>query len=320
MDFVNGVRTFLRVVEARSFSQAAIQLSTSSAAVTRQVAALEKHLEVRLLNRTTRKLSLTYSGEAFLAKARHLLDEIDDAENFACDKPKGVSGTLRLTAPLSFGLAQLAPVLSGFREKHPKLRLDVDLSDRVLDLAASGFDVALRITYELSPQLIARRIAPVPLVLCASPSYLLRRGAPRHPSELSEHDTLSYSYLAWGTTWPLMDSTKQTVNARIKPFVSATNGDVLRDLAVTGAGIILQPAFIVRRDLEQGRLMPILPEWKAPELNLFAVYLSHRQLSAKVGAFVDYLVESIGQDPQRGVIAATKAEQSGPSDHFAIGT
>jgi DNA-binding transcriptional LysR family regulator len=320
MDFVNGLRTFMRVVEAGSFSQAAEQLSTSSAAVTRQVAALEKHLEVRLLNRTTRKLSLTSSGEVFLVRARHLLNEIDDAENFARDKPKSVSGTLRLTVPMSFGLAQLAPVLSGFRKKHPGLRLDLDLSDRVLDLAASGFDVALRIAREPSPQLIARRIAPVPLVLCASPSYLQRRGVPRHPAELTEHETLSYSYLEWGQTWPLMDSTGQTVNVRIEPLVSATNGEVLRDLAVTGEGIILQPAFIVQRDLEQGRLVPVLPDWKVPELSLFAIYLSHRQLSAKVRAFVDYLVETIGENPQWGAVDATKTEQRGSSAHFAAGT
>lgn len=317
MDFVNGLRTFLRVVEAGTFSQAADQLSTSSAAVTRQIAALEKHLEVRLLNRTTRKLSLTSSGEAFLPKARHLLDEIDDAVNFARDKPKDVSGTLRLTAPMSFGLAELAPVLSGFRKQNPRLRLDVDLSDRVLDLAASGFDVALRIAHEPSPQLIARRIAPVPLVLCASPSYLRRRGAPRHPAELSQHETLSYSYLAWGQTWPLMDSTKQTVNVRIEPLVSATNGDVLRDLAVTGEGIILQPAFIVRRDLEQGKLVPVLPGWKAPELSLFAIYLSHRQLSGKVRAFVDYLVETIGEDSRWSVAEIPKSGRSGAAGRRA---
>jgi DNA-binding transcriptional LysR family regulator len=320
MDFVNGLRTFLRVVEAGSFSLAADQLSTSSSAVTRQIAALEEHLEVRLLNRTTRKLSLTSSGEAFLPKARHLLDEIDDAVNFARNKPKDVSGTLRLTAPMSFGLAQLAAVLSGFRKLNPRLRLDVDLSDRVLDLAATGFDVALRIVNEPSPQLIARRIAPVPLVLCASPSYLHRRGTPRHPAELTQHETLSYSYLAWGETWPLTDSAKQTVNVRIDPLVSATNGDVLRDLAVKGEGIILQPAFIVRRDLEHGKLVPVLPDWKAPDLSLFAIYLSHRQLSAKVRSFVDYLVETIGRDPLWGVVDVAKAEQRGPLDRFAGGT
>lgn len=320
MDFVNGLRTFLRVVEAGSFSQAAEQLSTSSAAVTRQVAALERYLEVRLLNRTTRKLSLTSSGAAFLPKARHLLDEVDDAVNFARDKPKDVSGTLRLTAPMSFGLTQLAPVLSGFRKLNPRLRLDVDLSDRVLDLAASGFDVALRIAHEPSELLIARRIASVPLVLCASPSYLRRRGAPQHPAELSQHETLSYSYLAWGQTWPLMDSKKQTVNVRIEPLVSATNGDVLRDLAVTGEGIILQPAFIVWRDLEQGTLVPVLPEWKAPELSLFAIYLSHRQLSAKVRAFVDYLVETIGEALQWGVVQNGKPVKSGPAGRRSGGS
>ncbi len=298
MDFVRALRTFVRVVESGNFSKAAAQLSTSSAAVTRQVAALERHLDMRLLNRTTRKLSLTPSGEAFVAKARHLLDEIDDAENFALDKPQQVSGTLRLTAPMSFGVAHLAPLLAGFREKHPQLKLDVDLSDRVVDLAANGLDVALRITREPGAQLIARRIAPVRLVLCASPSYLSRRGTPRHPAELSKHETLSYSYLASGPSWPFTAAAGDTVNARIDPAVSATNGELLRDLARTGAGIILQPAFIVRRDLAQGALVRLLPDWKTPELSLYAVYLSHRQLSARVRAFVDYLVATVGDEPE----------------------
>jgi DNA-binding transcriptional LysR family regulator len=298
MDFVRALRTFMRVVEAGNFSKAADQLSTSSAAVTRQVAALERHLDIRLLNRTTRRISLTSSGEAFVVKARHLLDEIDDAENFAPDRPQRVSGTLRLTAPLSFGVAHLAPLLAGFREHHPQLKLDVDLSDRALDLAANGLDVALRITSEPGPQLIARRIAPVRLVLCASPSYLRRHGAPLHPADLLHRETLSYSYLSWGASWPFSDSEGNMVSARVDPCVSATNGELLRDLAVAGAGIILQPAFIVRRDIALGNLVRLLPEWKAPELSLYAVYLSHRQLSARVRAFVDYLVATVGDEPE----------------------
>lgn len=299
MDFVRSLRTFMRVAESGSFALAAEQLETSGAAVSRQIAALEEHLQARLLNRTTRKVSLTSSGQAFVEKARHILQAIEEAESFAGERPEAISGVLRLAAPLSFGLAHLAPLLSGFRQRHPKLKLDVDLSDRTMDLTAHGFDLALRIAREPSPQLVARRIAPVRLALCASPGYLQARGTPTHPQELAQHETLSYSFLASGETWVFSDGQGDAVNVRISPSVSATNGDVLRDLAVAGAGIVLQPTFIVDGALARGALVRLLPQWQAPELHLYAVYLTQRQLSAKVRAFVDYLVESMGEPPER---------------------
>jgi len=298
MDFVRALRTFMRVVESGSFSQAAEQLSTSSAAVSRQVAALERHLAVRLLNRTTRKVSLTSSGKAFAVRAGPLLNEIEDAESFAGGTQHAVSGTLRIAAPLSFGVAQLPPLLAGFRHKQPHVKLDVDLSDRVVDLAADGFDLALRIAREPSQHLVVRRLARVGLVLCAAPSYLRARGYPSSPSELSHHQILSYSYLSFGRVWPFTDRKGRAELVRIDPIVSATNGDILRDLAVSGAGIILQPTFIVRHALARGSLVRLLPEWSVPELSLYAAYLSHRHLSPKVRAFVDHLVQAIGADPE----------------------
>jgi len=297
MDFVRALQAFVRVVDAGSFIRAAGQLDTSNAAVTRQVAALERHLNVRLLNRTTRKLSLTSSGQAFVEKARQILDEIVEAEAIAGERRAAVAGVLRLSAPLSFGIAHLSRLLPGFRSRHPKLRLDIDLSDRVVDLVAEGIDVALRIAREPSPNLVARRLAPVRLVLCASPLYLEKRGIPRHPGELAEHETFSYSYLYMGDSWRFVREGGEPVSVRIQPSVYATNGDLLRELALAGGGIILQPTFIVGGDLMRGSLVPVLPEWKAVPLSLYAVYLSQRQLSAKVRVFIDYLVESIGEEP-----------------------
>lgn len=294
MDFVRALRVFLRVVEAGSFAHAAEQLGTSGAAASRQIAALENHLQVRLLHRTTRKLSLTTSGEVFLEKARHIVAAIEQAEGFGAATPEAVSGTLRIAAPLSFGLAALGPVLAGFRQRYPRLRLDLDLSDRVVDLSAHGFDVALRISRDPSPQLVARRIAPVNLVPCASPEYLRLRGTPKHPSDLAKHETLSYSLLSCGETWPFTNPNGELIQVRIAPCVSATNGDVLRDIAVAGGGVIVQPTFIVEREVAAGRLVPLLPGWTLPQFHLYAVYLTHRQLSAKVRLFVDYLVERMG--------------------------
>jgi DNA-binding transcriptional LysR family regulator len=297
MDFVRALRAFVRVVDAGSFVRASDQLDTSSAAVTRQVAALEKHLGVRLLNRTTRRLSLTPSGQAFLEKARGILDDIAEAEGIAGGRHAALAGVLRVSAPLSFGIGHLSRLLPAFRSRHPNLRLDLDLSDRVIDLAAEGIDVALRIAREPSRNLVARPIAPVRLVVCAAPMYLKRRGTPRHPSELAKHETLSYSYLEAGDVWTFRRDGEEPVQVQIRPSVHATNGDILRELALAGGGIVLQPSFIVGTDLMRGTLVPLLEAWKSPELMLYAVYLTQRQLSPKVRAFIDHVVESIGKEP-----------------------
>ncbi|HZS69914.1 MAG TPA: LysR substrate-binding domain-containing protein [Burkholderiales bacterium] len=297
MDFIHALRVFVRVVDAGSFVRAAEQLDTSNAAVTRQVAALEKHLGARLLNRTTRKISLTSSGEAFVDKARRILEEIAEAESIAGERRTAPAGVLRVSAPLSFGVGHLSRLLPGFRARYPKVRLDIDLTDRVADLAAEGIDVALRIAREPRRNLVARPIACVRLVVCASPIYLKRRGTPAHPSELAQHETLSYSYLSAGDVWELQRPGEEPVKVQIRPSVHATNGDLLRELALAGGGIILQPSFIVGADLMRGTLVPLLTDWKALELTLYAVYLSQRQLSPRVRAFIDYLVESIGAEP-----------------------
>jgi DNA-binding transcriptional LysR family regulator len=296
LDFIRAVQVFVRVADAGSFIRAAEQLDASNAAVTRQVAALEKHVGARLLHRTTRRISLTSSGEAFLEKARQILADVAEAESIAGERRADPAGMLRLSAPLSFGIAHLSRLLPAFRARYPKLRLDIDLSDRVVDLVVDGVDVALRIARQPSENLVARRIAPVRLVLCAAPLYLERRGTPKHPSELAQHDTLSYSYLSAGDTWQF-SRTGETVAVRIDPAVHATNGELLRELALAGGGVILQPSFIVGSDLMRGTLVHVLPEWKMHELALYAVYLSARHLSPKVRAFIDYLVESIGPEP-----------------------
>jgi DNA-binding transcriptional LysR family regulator len=297
MDLVRALQVFIRVAEAGSFVRAADQLDTSNAAVTRQVAALERHLGARLLNRTTRSLSLTTQGEEMLERARDILSGVADAEALFQAKGASQKGVLRVSAPLSFGVAHLSRLLPGFRRLHPGLRLDVDLSDRVADLVSEGFDVALRITREPAPNLVARRIAPVRLVLCAAPGYLKKKGTLKHPAELARHETLSYTYLAGRDEWTFTNAAGDSANVRIDPSVRSTNGELLRELALVGGGIILQPTFIVGPDLVRGTLVPVLPEWKAPELSLYAVYLSRRQLPAKVRALTEYLAEAIGEEP-----------------------
>lgn len=297
MDVIHGMRVLVKVVDLGSFARAAEALDTSTAAVSRQVAALEAHLGTRLLNRSTRRLSLTDAGADFCERSRAILVDVAEAEALAGLQSTQPVGLLRVTAPLSFGVRHLSRLLPAFRRRYPQLKLDLDLTDRVVDLVNEGVDVALRIAQQLSGNLIARRLAPVGMVVCASPAYLKRRGTPRSPAELNRHETLSFSYLWAGDDWSFTDAQGEVTQVRVQPSVHATNGDVLRELAVAGEGIVLQPTFIVGEELARGALVPLLTEWKTFELNLYAVYLSRRNLSLKVRAFVDYLVESTGERP-----------------------
>ena len=297
MDVTYAMKVLLQVVDSGSFARAAAALDMSNAAVTRQVSALEARLGARLLNRTTRRLSLTDAGAEFCARARGILEQIAEAESVAAQGAAQPVGLLRISAPLSFGVMRLAGLLPGFRARYPQLRLDIDLSDRVVDLANEGIDVALRIAGRLDPNLIARRIAPVSMVVCAAPGYLNRRGTPCEPAELAQHETLSFSYLWAGDDWPFTDGNGKVTRVRVHPAVHATSGDLLRELAVAGGGIIMQPTFLVAKELRRGTLVPILADYKTLGLNLYAVYLSHRHLPSKVRVFIDYLVQAIGSEP-----------------------
>ncbi len=298
MDVAYAMKVLVKVVEAGSFARAAEALDTSNAAVTRQIAALEEHLGARLLNRTTRRLSLTDAGGAFYERSLGILEEIAEAEALTSQKAMQPVGLLKITAPLSFGVIQLARMLPGFHARHPQLQLDVDLTDRMIDLANEGIDVALRIAQELRGTLIARRIAPVSMVVCASPVYLKRRGVPTHPGQLAEHETFSFSYLDSGDEWSFLDAQGKLSRVRVQPCVRATNGDLLSELAAAGGGIVMQPSFIVGTHLARGTLVPILTDYRAPVHWLFAAYLNRRHLPIKVRAFIDYLVETVGDTPR----------------------
>lgn len=295
MDVLKAMQAFAETVEQGSFVAASEQLGTSTAAVSRQVAALEAHLGVRLLHRTTRRLSLTEPGQAYFERAVEALRDIAEAEAIAGEHSVQPAGTLRISAPLSFGVKALGRILPDFRRRYPELALDIDLTDRVADLAHEGVDVALRIARSPSPNLIARKIAPVRMALCASPDYLRQRGMPEAPDDLADLEVFNYSYLTSGDRWTFHDGSGRESVVRLRPTVRATNGDLLRDLAIANGGVILQPMFIVAEDLEAGRLVRILADWHFDELDLYAVYLSRTFLPAKVRVFVDFLVSEIGK-------------------------
>ncbi len=291
MDTLDAMRVFVAVVERNGFSAAAQALDMSTAGVTRQVAALEKRLSSRLLHRTTRRVSPTSAGAAYYAQCVRLLAEFDALEASIGAQALEPSGMLRINAPVSWGIARLGPLLAGYRQRFPQVELDLALSDRLVDMVEEGYDVAIRITREPSPALIARRLGQARITLCAAPSYLAARGTPRTPQDLEQHDCLGYSYWASGNQWPLQGpggETRVTVNS----ILQANNGDVLREAAIAGMGVILQPDFLLEDALADGRLVRVLPEWDVPAIGIFAVYTSRSHLAPKVRSFIDYLVDA----------------------------
>ena len=292
MDKYQEMRVFTAVVDATSFVAAGEALGMSKAAVSRHVSDLEQRLGVRLMHRTTRKLSLTPEGEVFLARCRDILSNIEASEAEISTHRVTASGMLKVSVPVSFGIRHLAPLWSEFMDKHPGVTLDVQLSDRVIDLVDEGFDLAVRIARLPDSSLISRRLASTRLVLCASPSYLQRRGTPQHPSELSEYDVMSYSLLSMGDLWQFQGP-KGAVSVKVRPRMRSNNGDTCMAAALQGAGIQLQPMFLIEKQLARGELVEILPDFRSIELDIYAVYPSRKFVLPKVRTLVDFLTAKL---------------------------
>ncbi len=297
MDRFQAITAFARVVESGSFVRAAERMGMSVSAISRQVADLEGHLAARLLNRTTRRLSLTESGRAYYERCVQLLADLEEADDAVSSASVAPRGTLRLTAPTSFGSGYLASAIADFREQHPQLRFDVELSDRAVDLVDEGFDLAVRIGEIGSQLLIGRKIGQSQLVCCASPSYVERNPALDAPADLASHRCLTYAYSSIGSQWRFTGAAGIAQEVRVSGPVQANNGGMLAALAVAGVGIILEPDFIVAADVRAGRLVRLLPGYSAPSMAIHVAYPSRRHLSAKVRAFVDFLAARFARDP-----------------------
>ena len=283
------MRTFSSVVEAGSFVGAADALGLSKTAVSRYVGELEQRLEVRLLHRTTRKLSLTQDGEILYARCKELLGGIEAAEGEVGSRTGEATGLLKVTVPVSFGVLHLAEVWGAFKARHPKVTLDVTVSDRVADLVEDGFDLAIRIARMPDSSLVSRRLGSTRVVLCASPTYLQSAGTPRHPRDLAQHAVLAYSHWSDRDEW-VFEGPEGTVSVRTQPVIRSNNGDVCRAGALQHQGIILQPTFLVGRDLAAGTLVELMPAYRSIELGIHAVYASRRHVAPKVRLLIDLLV------------------------------
>ncbi|WP_119157886.1 LysR family transcriptional regulator [Caldimonas tepidiphila] len=288
MDKYQEMRVFASVVDAGSFVAAADTLGLSKAAVSRYVSDLEQRLGARLMQRTTRKLSLTQEGEVFLARCREILTSIEASEAEISTRSDTASGLLKLSVPVSFGIEHLAPLWSEFLEAHPRVSLDVQLADRVIDLVDEGFDLAVRIARLPDSSLVSRKLASTRLVLCASPQYLRARGAPQHPSELAQHDVLGYSLLSIGDQWQF-SGPEGPVTVKVQPRLWTNNGDTCVAAAVRGTGLVLQPTFLIASELASGQLVEVLPQYRSIELGIYAVYPTRKFVLPKVRALLEFL-------------------------------
>jgi DNA-binding transcriptional LysR family regulator len=294
MDRFVGMAVFVRVVEEGSFAAAARHFGLSPAMASKHVQALEQRLGARLLNRTTRRVSPTEIGRDYCERARRILADLDEADRAAEDQQAAPRGQLRVSASYTFGVGHVAPAIADYLAAYADVSVDLVLNDRHIDLIEDGFDVAVRIGQLPDSSLIARRLAPVRLVLCASPAYVARHGAPRRPQDLTAHNCLVYTYAASRDEWRFTGPDGRPEDVRVSGRFLANNGDALRVLAVKGEGIILEPAFSVVDDLRAGRLVRLLPDHEVRQAAIHAVYPHSRLLSAKVKTFVDFLAARFG--------------------------
>ncbi len=295
MDRLDTMHTFVRVAELGSFSEAARQMDVARSVVTRQIAALEARLGSKLIARSTRSLALTSAGSAYLEKCREILNLVEAADGVAAQEHQAPRGLLRVSVPLSFGLRHLAPLLTDFSVTYPEVTVDLDFTDRRVKLIEEGLDMAIRITAQLDPLDVARRIGFSRLVVVASPDYLRRHGEPTHPAQLADHQCLVYLPSQQAGWTFLIDGQAQRfpVTGRLR----ANNGDAILDASCRGLGISCQPTFIAAPALEAGRVKAILTAYRMPELGIHALLPGNRYVPHRVRVLIDYLAERIGARP-----------------------
>jgi len=297
LDRFEDMRCFVQVVERGSVTGAAEAMRIAPSAVSRRIKELEARLGSQLLIRTTRRMSLTEAGRTFHDRCRRILADVDDAEAEASDRQGTLQGPLRVAAPLAFGTAHLSPIIIEFLRAHPQVELELDLSDRVIDLVAEGFELAIRIGTLRDSSLIARRLADVQVLACAAPALIAARGAPGHPEALKDWPALCYTGSERGDLWRYQAPDGATASVAMQVRMLSNNGTALREAAIAGLGVILQPSFLVDDAITQGLLVPLLREFTWPGVAIYTVYPQTRHLSARARTFIDFVRRRIGPCP-----------------------
>lgn len=296
MDVLQAMKTFTAVVEAGSFVGAMDAIGLSKPAVSRHVNELEARLGTRLLQRTTRRISLTSEGQAYYQRCKEILLAVQEAETEVGSTSAQAHGRLRIGAPQTFGALHLSALWGRFAAENPQVSLDIVLTDRVVDMVEEGYDLVVRIAQLSDSSLVSRSLARTRMVLCASPQYLAQHGEPTRLQDLTEHAVVSYSYWSSGDVWSFQ-CPKGEESVRTKPRIHANNGDTCRAAALAHQGIVLQPDFLVHEDLRSGALVELLPHLRGTELGIFAVYPTRKQLPLKVRRLVDFLADALKSPP-----------------------
>jgi DNA-binding transcriptional LysR family regulator len=314
MDRIGDLNLFLRVLDLGSISAAARSLDLSVAVASQRLKRLERSLGVRLLHRTTRQLRPTPEGIALAEQGRSLVEDLEVLTSSLSNTAKGVSGTLRVTLPATFGRQYISPLLPEFLSRHPRLRLHIDLSDQMRDLVSDGLDLAIRIGTLKDSDLVATRLASNRRVLCASPEYLRRHGVPKKPSDLAKHECLLMAVSRDASdTWLLRGPDGDEVAVRVQSRLKSNLGEVIRDAALGGLGISLHSTWHVCEDIRAGRLKHVLPDYQLPESGIYAVMPERRMVLPRVRAFVDLLTQYLGEVPpwERCLAAKPSVKRSG---------
>ena len=297
MDRLAVLESFARVAETGSFSAAARALNISKSLISRQVTWLEAELGARLIARTTRSLTLTEAGRGYYDQVARILTEIEEADLSVTQLQATPRGRLRVSAPMSFSVLCVAPILPDFLALYPEIEVDMVLNDRRVDLLEDGFDLAIRIGKLADSSLIARKLSDSRLYVCASPDYLAQKGTPELPADLRRHDCLCYSNADNLTEWRFEDRDGGALSVEVKGRLHANNGDLLRAAALRGLGLVQLPGFLVAEDIRKGDLVPVLEAFVRQEGGIYAVYPHARYLPPKIRVFVDFLAERWGGDP-----------------------
>ena len=292
MDKLDAMQTFVRVAEAGSFTAVADQLQVARSAVTRQIAALEKHLGVKLMTRSTRSLTITAAGAAYLEKCRVILNLVDVAESTLTEEKAVPRGRIRLALPLSFGLQRLMPHLLAFAQAQAHIELLLNFSDQRANLIEEGIDLAIRITGDLQPGDIVRKLGQCRLLTTAAPAYLAQHGQPSHPTQLQHHECLVYSMTSNTATWPYQVD-GQVQQFAVRGRLTANNGVALMQATAQGMGIALQPDFLAEPFLARQEVVEILGEFESPPLGIYAVLPSNRYIPHRVGVLMEYLAGAL---------------------------
>ena len=297
MDKFEDLQAFVTVVEAGSFTAAAERMDGNKSVISRRISALEKRLGVQLLRRTTRTLNLTDTGRSFYERSARILSDLDEAESAVAQEHGELQGQLRVALPLSFGIRHMGEPVAEFNRLHPGIRFDLDLSDRRIDIVREGIDVGIRIGTLRDSSMIARKLFESRTVVCASPEYLKKHGTPATPLDLQEHRCMVYSLLDDADRWSYRGEDGEEKSVRLKSVMAANNGELLREVATGGLGIIMQPMFIAHEAIKRGELTPILAKYEWPIATAYAIYPPTRHLSYRVRAFIDHLVEYFDGTP-----------------------